>query len=79
VFAEAIKEKVEPTATSVFSAGTKLVNSGLAQAFELLLLPYAHEVLVTIINTKNHKQLCCFIIMPHRVVGFMNVSFAALH
>ena len=33
VFADAVKEKPEPAATSAFSAGTKSVNLGLAQAF----------------------------------------------
>jgi len=39
VFADALKEKFEPTATSVFSAGIKSVNLGLAQALVLLLPP----------------------------------------
>ena len=39
VFADAVKEKLEPAATSAFSAGTKSVNFGLAQALVLLLPP----------------------------------------
>ena len=39
VFADAVKEKLEPAATSAFSAGTKSVNLGLAQASVLLLPP----------------------------------------
>ena len=39
VFADAVKEKLEPAVTSAFSAGTKSVNLGLAQASVLLLPP----------------------------------------
>ena len=39
VFEEAVKENSEPAAISAFSTGEKLVNSGLIQDFELLLLP----------------------------------------
>jgi hypothetical protein len=39
VFLDAIKEKTDPAATSLFYAGTKLLNFAFSQDFELLLPP----------------------------------------